>query len=176
MTELRTTRRRRTLTGTAAGVATAMALLAPVAAGAQTADPEVSCIPDTIAVGATTTCVIAGVAPSRPVELELRSGTTVVATADGVAATDGTASITLEVPTSAPTGSLRVALVGTSVAAVVEVTPARPSGVSAGLGPSTRDVDRALPTAMLIAGPLVLLGTAVASLRRRRGGAPAGIA
>lgn len=175
MTELRTTRRRRTLAGTTAGVAAAMALLAPVA-GAQTADPEVSCIPDTIAAGATTTCVVAGVAASRPVELELRSATTVVATADGVAATDGTASITLEVPTSAPTGTLRVALVGTSVAAVVEVTPARPSGVSAGLGPSTGDVDRALPAVMLIAGPLVLLGTAVASLRRRRGGAPAGIA
>lgn len=151
-----------------AGATVAAALLAPTAAVAQTADPELSCVPDTVTAGATMTCTVAGVAASRAVDLELRVADAVVATADGVAATDGTATVVLTVPAATAGGDATVALVGTSVTLPVTVQPARPSTVSAGLGPSDGDVARTIPTAAA-----VTLGAALAvvagSGRRRHG-------
>ena len=151
-----------------ATVAVSLAVAAlPAAAVAQSSDPELSCVPDSVAAGTSTACTVAGVAASRAVDLELRSGTTVVATARGVAGTDGAVTIALDVPADAPTGALSVALVGTSVAVPVTVTPARPSGVSAGLGPSTGEVARTLPAAAVLAAALTLGLASLPGLRRR---------
>lgn len=162
-------RRPRLRTGLAA-TAALVGLLVPSAALAQTSDPELSCVPDAVVAGGTTTCDVAGVAASRAVVLELRDGTTVVTTANGVAGTDGTATIALTVPAASPTGALSVALGGTSVSVALSVEPARPSGVAAGLGPSTGDVARTLPAALLLAGALALAGVALPGLRRRATG------
>jgi hypothetical protein len=159
----RTARARRAL---ASSVALA-ALLVPTATLAQTTDPELSCVPDTVAADGTTTCAVAGVAASRAIVLELRSDGATIATANGVAGTDGAASIALAVPTTAPPGDLTVALRGTSLTVALTVEPARPSGVSAGLGPSSGDVTRTLPAAVLLAGAVALGAAALPGLRRR---------
>ena len=150
-----------------AGAAVAAALLAPTAVVAQTADPELSCVPDTVTAGATLTCTVAGVAASRAVDLEFRVAGAVTATADGVAATDGTATVVLTVPATTVGGDATVALVGTSVTLPVTVEPARPSTVSAGLGPSRGDVARTVPTAVTVTLGAAL--AAVAGWGRRRG-------
>ena len=151
-----------------AAAATSLAVAAvPAAAAAQAADPQVSCVPDTVVVGASTTCAVAGVAASRAVVLELRSGATVVASAEGVAGTDGSTTIELTVPTTAATGALSIALAGTSVAVPVTIEPVRPSGVSAGLGPSGGDVARVLPAAVVLAVALTLGLASLPGIRRR---------
>lgn len=152
-----------------AGAAAAALLVGPAAAVAQSADPELSCVPDSVVAGATTSCTVSGVAASRAVDLELRSGPDVVATADGVAGTDGTATITVTVPASTTAGTLTVALAGTGVTLVIGVEPARPSGVSAGLGPSAGDVVRTVPAAALLAAAVLLAGGALPGMRRRAG-------
>jgi len=73
----------------------------------------------------------------------------------------------LTVPAVTAGGDATVALVGTSVTLPVTVQPARPSTVSAGLGPSRGDVPRTIPVAAA-----VTLGAALAAAagwERRRG-------
>lgn len=154
-----------------AAAAAAVALLGASAALAQTADPELSCVPDAVVAGGTLTCTVTGVAPSRAVDLELRAGAAVLASADGVAATDGTATVTVTVPGDAAAGAATVALVGTSVSLPVTVSSARPTTVAAGLGPSAGDVARTLPAAAVLAVALALALVAAPGLRRRWSGA-----
>ncbi len=147
--------------------AAAAAMVGPAAALAQTADPELSCVPDAVAPGAAVTCSVVGASPSRAVTLELRDGTTVLTSESGVAGTDGGATVRLVVPATAPSRPLTVALVGSDVTFGVTVGVVRPTGVSAGLGPSTSDVARTLPAATVLAAAGLLAAAALPGLRRR---------
>lgn len=159
-------RRHRFARATAAASVVAT-LLGQAVASAQSADPELSCVPDTVVAGGTVTCDVAGVAASAAVDLELRDGATVVATADGVASTAGAATIALSIPTSARIGTLAVALVGTAVTVDLTVDSPRPTTISAGVGPSRGDVERTLPASAVLAMGLLLGLAAVPGLRRR---------
>lgn len=141
--------------------------VAPVAARAQTTDPELSCVPEAVSAGALVTCRVTGVAASRTVTVELRDDATVLADASGVADAQGRAAIDLVVPTTVRAGTLTIALVGTDLAFPVTVTAARPSGVSAGVGPSSGDVARVLPAATVLALAIVLAAANAPGLRRR---------
>jgi hypothetical protein len=145
----------------------AMVVLAPGVGRAQSGDPEFSCVPESVAAGGSVSCRVTGVAASRSVTLELRDEATVLASASGVADTQGRASVDLVVPASTATGSYTILLSGDTVEFPITVGPARPSGVSAGVGPSAGDVARAVPAAVVLALAVSLAGGSVPGLRRR---------
>lgn len=150
----------------AALAAMMLALLSGIAL-AQSGDPEFSCVPESVVAGGVVSCRVTGVAASRTVTLELRDGAAVLASANGVADTQGRASVDLTVPATTTSGAYTILLSGGSVEFPITVGPARPSGVSAGLGPSAGDVARAVPAAAVLALAVSLATGSLPGLRRR---------
>jgi len=134
-------------------------------ARAQSGDLEMSCAPESVAAGATTTCSVAGVAASTRVTIEVRSAATVVGQSSGISGTDGRAAIEVAIPAATSPGQVTLALRGTTLTFDISVTPDRPSGVSAGLFPSSGDVARTAPTALVVS--MVLALALVLGLPRR---------
>jgi hypothetical protein len=134
-------------------------------ASAQSGDVEMSCAPESVVAGATTTCNVAGVAASTRATIEVRSAGTVVGQSSAIAGTDGRAVIAVVIPATTSPGQVTLALSGTTLTFDVTVTPGRPTGVSAGLSPSSGDVVRGAPLT-LVAG-LVLMLALLRTLPRR---------
>jgi hypothetical protein len=156
-----------TVRATAALALAAALLLVAAPVLAQTANPELSCSPETVTAGATVTCRVTGVAPSRAVRIELLDGTRLLAAADGVADTQGRATLDLAVPGPLPAGPLAISLVGSGIELPVSVGPTRPSGVSAGLGPSQAELARRFPALAVLAVGITLAVAGLPGLRRR---------
>ncbi len=132
------------------------------ASSAQSGDLEMSCAPESVAAGATTTCNVAGVAASTRATIEVRSAGTVVGQSSAIAGTDGRAAIQVEIPAATSSGQVTLALRGTTLTFDVTVTPNRPTSVSAGLSPSSGDVERGVPIALMVSlGLAVALGLAL---------------
>jgi hypothetical protein len=135
------------------------------ASSAQSGDLEMSCAPESVVAGATTTCDVAGVTASTRVTIEVRSAGTVVGQSSGIAGTNGRAAIEVAIPAATSPGQVTLALRGTTLTFDISVTPDRPSGVSAGLFPSSGDVARTAPTALVVS--MVLALALVLGLPRR---------
>ncbi len=129
-------------------------------AAAQAGDIEMSCAPESVSAGATTVCDVGGVAASTRVTIEVRSAETVVGQSSAIAGTDGRAAIEVAIPADTAPGRVTLALRGTTLTFDVTVTPGRPTGVSAGLSPSSGDIERGVPFApvagLMLALPLLL--------------------
>jgi hypothetical protein len=129
-------------------------------AAAQSGDIEMSCAPESVSAGATTVCDVGGVAASTRVTIEVRSAGTVVGQSSAIAGTDGRAAIEVAIPADTAPGRVTLALRGTTLTFDVTVTPGRPTGVSAGLSPSSGDIERGVPFApiagLMLALPLLL--------------------
>ncbi len=125
-------------------------------ASAQSSDVELSCAPETVGAGGTTTCDVAGVAASTRVTIEVRSAGTVVGRSSQVAGTDGRVAIEVAIPAATTPGPATLAIVGTNLTFDVTVTPGRPSGVSAGLSPSSLDLVREPPLGLVVSMMLAL--------------------
>jgi hypothetical protein len=145
----------------------AAALLLPSlpSAMAQSDDTVMSCAPEAVRAGETTTCSVAGVAPSSRTTVELRSGDSVVGRSSAISTTAGRASIEVAIPADAVPGELTLSLGGTALTFVVTVVAGLPTGVSAGVSPSVGDIERAAPLALLLALATTM---AAVALRRRR--------
>jgi len=155
-------------------IAVALLLALPlVPAAAQSGDPELSCRPESAPAGTTVVCEALGVPASMRSTVELRGDSGVLAEGSAIAGTDGRASIDLAIPASVRPGVYVVGLAGRTVTFDLRVTAARPSGVSAGLSPSTGDVPRQFPVA-LAAAVIAALAGSVSAARRRAQAAPHG--
>jgi len=134
-------------------------------ASAQSGDIEMSCAPESVSAGAATVCNVAGVAASTRVTIEVRSAGTVVGQSSAIAGTDGRAAVEVAIPADTAPGRATLALRGTTLSFDVTVTPGRPTGVSAGLSPSSGDIERAVPAA-LISGLMLALALSLRLARR----------
>jgi len=136
--------------------ATLLLALHATTATAQSGEGEMSCAPESVSAGATTTCNVSGVAASTRVTIEVRSAGAVVGQSSAIAGTDGSAVIEVAITAATAPGRATLALRGSTLTFDITVTPGRPTGVSAGLSPSTGDVARGVPIAFMISLFLVL--------------------
>jgi hypothetical protein len=151
---------------TAGAIAAGMVLLVAHGALAQTSDVEMSCTPETVRAGETTLCDVSGVAASTRATIEVRSGTSVVGQSSAIAGTDGRAAITVSIGADLRPGEVTLALRGTPLTFTVSVSAARPTGISAGLTPSSSsDVQRGVPLAVGLAWSLTLALALAPTLR-----------
>lgn len=138
-------------------------------AHAQSADPEMSCAPETVRAGGTTTCVVTGSPASTRVTIDVVRDGTVIGQSSALAGTDGRASVVTSVPADATSGAATLTLRGTALTFPIDVIAGAPTGVSAGLSPSVGEVERSVPAGMLLMAALLLaIGLARTSLVRSR--------
>jgi hypothetical protein len=138
-------------------------------ADAQSADPEMSCAPETVRAGGTTTCVVTGAPASTRVTIDVVRDGTVISQSSALAGTDGRATVATSVPSDATSGAATLTLRGTALTFPINVIPGAPTGVSAGLSPSVGEVERGVPAGVLLMAALLLaIGLARTSLVRSR--------
>jgi hypothetical protein len=151
-----------------AALAVALLCAMPTAAVAQNDDLDLSCAPESVVAGTSTTCTVAGVTPSSRTTIEVRSGQRVVGQSSAIADTGGRATVIVAIPADVAPGTVSLALRGTTLTFGVTVTPGVPTGVTAGLSPSNGDVERGFPLTVLI---VIAVATLLRSVRNRPVGA-----
>jgi hypothetical protein len=133
--------------------------LTTTSAQAQATDPEMSCAPETVRAGGTTTCTVAGATASTRVNIDVVRDGSVVGQSSAIAGTDGRATVVVTIPSGTASGPVTLTLRGSALTFNVTVIPGAPTGVSAGYSPSVGDVERILPSSILAVTLLLLILT-----------------
>lgn len=137
-------------------LASAMSATFGPSAHAESDGPEMSCTPESVRAGGTTTCVVTGAPASTRVTIDVVQDGTVIGQSSALAGTDGRATVETSVPSDATSGVATLTLRDAALTFPINVIAGAPTGVSAGLSPSAGEVERSVPAGMLLMAALLL--------------------